>query len=185
MANNAGDTPLILSAANGLGAIVNLLLDNGADISLKNALGDTAFLKACSKGKNTVALILLGRGGSSQLYTHNNAGYTCIILAAYANHIHTVALLADKGADLNAVSMNGMTAMMLACANNNIEVALLLARRGALIRLPNGKSALTFLKNERDKRRLRIAAKELPPDLPSSVWNTLSCGLFVPIHERW
>jgi len=189
-ANTAGDTPLILSAANGLGAMITLLLDNGANIAAKNALGETAFLKACSKGKNTVATLLLLRGrdvpggGESQLHARNNAGYTALLLASYANHIHTVALLADKGADLNAVSISGMSAMMLACANNNVEVALLLARRGALIRLPSGKSALTFLTNEVDKRRLRVAAKEIPPDTQSSVWKTLSCGLFTPIHER-
>ena len=70
---------------------------------------DIALLAACGKGDNAKVSELLGRGANVNV--QNDAGSTPLIEAVYNNHIETVRLLLEKGADPNSRKNDGASAL--------------------------------------------------------------------------
>jgi ankyrin repeat protein len=65
-ANYSGDTALIYAAANGKADVVKLLLENGADLTIKNKKGSTAMDIALANGDMKIAAILRSQGAPMQ-----------------------------------------------------------------------------------------------------------------------
>ena len=96
-------TPLFMAAKNGGAAMVELLLQTGADPQSTNANGTTPLMLAGASGDIETVEILLGRGTDANAKDLTN-GQTALMFAAALGRAPAVKLLAEHGADVNAVT---------------------------------------------------------------------------------
>eukprot|EP00249_Psilotum_nudum_P029227 c39701_g1_i1 orf=79-825(+) len=133
VAMNSGDeegwTPLHSAVSSGLWAVVEILLQAGADVSIANKGGRTALHYAASKGHVQIAQTLIEHG--AKINSKDKVGCTPFHRAASAGHVGMCELLLEEGADVDATDKTGQTALMHATICNNKQIALLLIRHGA------------------------------------------------------
>uniref|UniRef100_A0A3Q2QPZ1 Ankyrin repeat domain 28 n=1 Tax=Fundulus heteroclitus TaxID=8078 RepID=A0A3Q2QPZ1_FUNHE len=118
-ADAAGKTPLMMAAENGQTNAVELLVSSAkADLTLQDAVKNTALHLACSKGHETSALFILEKITDRNFINATNAALqTPLHVAARNGLIVVVQELLAKGASVLAVDENGYTPA-LACAPN-------------------------------------------------------------------
>lgn len=107
---------------------VQALLAGGADANFCDAADEEngAIYWAGVKGKTSVLRCLLENGGDVNL--PNRKGNTVLIMSSLFNHIDTVALELQKGADPNITNNDGWSPLMLACEKGNNEIIASLLR---------------------------------------------------------
>jgi len=125
VANNDGETPLILAARHGHVDIFRILLSNGADVDKKDSNGWSPLLWACNCGRLDVVRLLLSRDDVYVDDTSNN-GATSLMWAAKSNHIDVIKALLHKGADVFRKDYHGSTAIMYACHEGHLRIVQLL-----------------------------------------------------------
>jgi len=96
--DDIGTTPLMVAAKNGYKKIVELLLENGAEI-------------------NAIEGIELEFGSGE-----SKAGMTALIYAARGGHAEIVRLLLTKGADAGLTTSSGESALGAAKSNGHADV---------------------------------------------------------------
>lgn len=96
-----GFTPLILASTAGHSEVVEILIDNGADIEAQSErTKDTPLSLACSGGRYEVVEILLRLGANKE---HRNVSdYTPLSLAASGGYVNIIKLLLSYGAEINS-----------------------------------------------------------------------------------
>lgn len=127
-----GNTALMIACEEGHVAMVTFLLQHGASVEKRNAMGSTAVHHACSHGHVDIVRVLADKG--ADLTSINQLGKTPLISAAFRGHPEVVSLLlrnADVVAQVNHAGKDGRTAFFLACINGHVEVARLLRSGGA------------------------------------------------------
>ena len=146
--NRYGLTPLIQSAITGNGEIISMLLDAGADANARTLQGDTALMNAAKAGTVQGVQALIEAGANVEA----RDGYsfqTPLMWAAAFNQAEIVQILAENGADVNAVSAElifsgiqqggvqgdfpngGLTALHHAARDNGVETVEVLLALGA------------------------------------------------------
>ncbi|XP_067661916.1 putative ankyrin repeat protein RF_0381 [Haliotis asinina] len=114
-------TAAMFAAACGHKEVVELLFENGADLSLACGTGSNILHSACSRGRLEVVKYILSqnivdinsRGGSKK---------TPAMTAAQYGHKEVVELLVENGADLSLVCCRGINILHLACSKGHLEV---------------------------------------------------------------
>jgi len=149
-----GDPMLVVASSRGHLAIVEALLEHGADPNLSTQNG-TALSRAVVYGHPQVAEILMKAGatvtwgdaeeaalyGRSDLLKNSldrgipvtqqgNTGSMLLLSAAFGGHTEAVQLLIDAGADVNASNGTGWTALLAAATNGKGDVVKLLLLAG-------------------------------------------------------
>ena len=156
-----GVTPLMYAAALGSLDTMRLLLDKGADINARSAVGATALMWAAADAAKV--RLLVERGADVKIVSES--GRTALLLAAMSDQsAETVRLLLQRGADariidreqtstlvaaafgndadtvrqliaagapVNAATVGGNTPLMSAAGNGNLEAVQLLLKAGA------------------------------------------------------
>ncbi|XP_030910005.1 ankyrin repeat family A protein 2 isoform X3 [Melopsittacus undulatus] len=89
-----GFTPLMWAAAHGQIAIVEFLLQNGADPQILGKGRESALSLACSKGYTDIVKMLLDCGVDVNEYDWN--GGTPLLYAVHGNHVKCVKILLGK-----------------------------------------------------------------------------------------
>lgn len=79
--DKTGQSPLTMAIRRNSKQIVEILLDNGADINLKNTKGQTPLVVACKKGNFEIVKMLLDRGAN--IYLEDVYGKTALMYALY------------------------------------------------------------------------------------------------------
>ncbi len=88
-------------------AVVRVLLNCGADVSLRDEDGWTALHGAASKGYKVIAQLLLDPDIGSEVNTKDNGGLSALHRDASEGHEALVLLLLARGADSMAKTKNG------------------------------------------------------------------------------
>uniref|UniRef100_A0A3Q3FJG4 Regulatory factor X-associated ankyrin-containing protein n=1 Tax=Labrus bergylta TaxID=56723 RepID=A0A3Q3FJG4_9LABR len=109
-----GFTPLIWAAAFGEKAMVDFLLEKGADPKTIARERESALTLASSGGYVDIVETLLRHGADIDTYDWN--GGTPLLYAVRGNHIKCVETLLAKGADMTIESDSGYSPMALAVA---------------------------------------------------------------------
>ncbi|NXU51741.1 ANRA2 protein, partial [Turnix velox] len=109
-----GFTPLMWAAAHGQIAVVEFLLQNGADPQILGKGRESALSLACSKGYTDIVKMLLDCGVDVNEYDWN--GGTPLLYAVHGNHVKCVKILLESGADPTTETDAGYNSMDLAVA---------------------------------------------------------------------
>ncbi|KAF5639486.1 beta transducin [Fusarium tjaetaba] len=125
-----GFIPLLWAAANGKNAILQLLIDKGADLEARNPDNDyTALMYAAAYGQVSAAKSLLDCG--AKLEAQDEEAYTPLLLAASVEHVPITSFLLGKGADIEARTSDGSTPLSIATRKENEGVVKVLLEKGA------------------------------------------------------
>lgn len=132
---NSWDVPdgvdsLHLASYFGLSAIVKGLLSDAADPNVRDPLGTTALIYACSNGHSEIADILLDSGADPSIV--DERGSTAMLRAVNMGHVDICRRLAkEKDIKINAfyTSFNYFTPLILAIWNETDDIAKIILSR--------------------------------------------------------
>ncbi|GEM_PF-594365 len=166
-----GTTVLMAAALQGHLAMVQLLLEKGADVQAKDMNGATASDHAATKGHAEIVQLLKGESvpnnriisaasnGNTDLVqilltaganvnTKDTEGRTVLMLAVSHGHFFTAKVLLDRGADVNAKSNTGLTSLMYAAMNGDTSIVQALLAKKADVNAKNnkGETAIIYAK---------------------------------------
>lgn len=123
-------TALIKAADTDSADVAKLLLDNKADVNLRDRWGSTALMHAARHNSATVAALLLQRGADVE--AADKAGLTALMFASEAGAYEAAKLLIDHGAKVNGKRDNsGMSPLIRAVKGRSLKVAQLLVENKA------------------------------------------------------
>ena len=123
------ERPVIYEAAsNGMGELVELLIENGGNVRESDSNGTTAFMMLCHSGQ----LELVKEHFDIALATQvNNDNQNCLSYAAFSNSPELVEYLCEKTDLENTADQWGRTPLLVACEQDKIEIAKILLKHGA------------------------------------------------------
>ena len=123
---------LLLWAANrGHSVMVALLIENEANIDIRDSKGRTPLMRAAHGGHNEVMKVLCEKGADVNGKANNH--YTAIMWAASAGHTGTVKILCEHEADLNSKDEENNTAAMIAASAGHQDTERLLTEYANLV----------------------------------------------------
>ncbi|CAF0926663.1 unnamed protein product [Brachionus calyciflorus] len=128
-ADKHGRTGLILAASEGHLAIMDILIEKGADLNLQDRDGLSALSWACLKGNFNAALSLLNNG--VDLNHSDLSGRTPLDLATFYGDVRLVQLLIERGAQIEHVDKIGMRPLDRAIGCRNVQVVICFLKKGA------------------------------------------------------
>lgn len=137
--NYRGDTPLMVAIATGQSHLAEKIIEKGADILLKNELGDEAFTLICmASGWEKIANLLAAKGRKMHAnlddlnqQAGNSMNYDALKAAIEKGDMQTIEkLLLEKKCDINLLNYH-QSPLHLVAARNDIDIAELLLQRGA------------------------------------------------------
>lgn len=128
-----GTTALMIASYYGYADLVNALVQNNADVNIKNKRNYTALLYATDiwsrqgigiydSNFNVVELLVMN---NADVNAANNYGWTPLFFAADNSNSDVVAFLVDNGANINLVANEGITPILIA---NDIESVKILCK---------------------------------------------------------
>jgi hypothetical protein len=126
---------LHLAAYFGVKAIVELLLEKGANIEAANRLGWTPLHWASQSGHIDVIKLLLEKGANIE--AANRLGWAPLHQASQNGNIDVVKLLLEKGANTEVADQGGCTPLYRASQNGHVGVVKLLLEKGANRKVAN------------------------------------------------
>ncbi len=126
-----GNTPLIKACQTMNVDIAEYLIDKGADVNAKGALGITPLIAIRKRKDEPYDLIqhLIKMGADVNAKFYPGVGDYTVLHTALGN-VKITKLLIDNGADVNAKNLMG-TPLQRAISNKNVEIAELLVESGA------------------------------------------------------
>ncbi len=107
-----GRTLLHAAAGRGREVIAELLIDNGANVNVKDALAATPLHEAANIGDNELVELLIAKG--ADVNANDLYGSTPLHQAAHRGRKAVVTLFISKGADVNAMNRESRTPLNLA-----------------------------------------------------------------------
>jgi ankyrin repeat protein len=127
--DNRGWTPLMLAAFNGRDEIIDMLIQNNADVNSLDQGGNSALHWAAFGGHLSSAKRLIEH--HARINEQNSFGWTPLIEATARNHLNIVTLLIESGANLDTAAGDGYTALHKAAASGFSEIVKLLLAQGS------------------------------------------------------
>lgn len=139
--NIQNESPLFLSAEFLRFDIFNILIENGADPTIKNEYGTTiggqvrynipVIMEAVSQNNYKAVKILLEHGADANATMEDETTPLMIAALNKKDSYEIVSLLIEKGANVNACNKTGSTALFYSAYKGKTEVVKLLLKKGA------------------------------------------------------
>jgi ankyrin repeat protein len=142
-----GNTPIIWAAAQGKFEVVELLIDQGADVKIQNFAGETALFMAAAEGYDQICRLLVEHGANPN--QKNLDGATPAHIAAAGGHIAVLEVLATHGAYMNQQDDEGDTPLHWAVRESRLK---------AVEYLVSQCNAQVDLRNESQETPLQLAS---------------------------
>ena len=132
---SSNETALHKAAEGGHLAVVRYLVEQGADLELKNRYDSTALLAAASRGDLAMVKVLVGAGADLEAASSNEPssydGFTALHWAVEGGHLAMVKVLVGAGADLEARADDGYPALHRAADGGHLAMVKVLVGAGA------------------------------------------------------
>ena len=134
-------TALVAASAKGHVNIVQLLLESGADVNLKNEHSldyGTALEAASAQGHANIVQLLLESGADVNLECESRHYLSALVTASAEGHASIVQLLLESGANVNFKNEHSLdygTALVAASAEGHANIVQLLLESGADVNL--------------------------------------------------
>ncbi|MDH5655085.1 MAG: ankyrin repeat domain-containing protein [Spirochaetia bacterium] len=159
LSDKSGSTLLMIAAAEENQKMVSLLLENGADSSLKNKWGCIAYDAALEKGNTELCEILKISNDSSE----NSAE---LLRAASCGDMEQIKSLLANGANIDSRNWEGKTPLMFAAESNNADAALFLIENGCDMNAlcSDNKNALYYA--EESDLAMKFLQEGIHPNMP-------------------
>lgn len=148
----SGQTLLHLATWKDSVAAVDFLLENGAEIEIRDGKGHTPLHSAAAWNGKNVAQLLIERGAN--INAQSESAQTPLHCAARSGNLEIAQLLLDWGANINAwANCNQDTALHFAIEGNHLDMVRLLVERGADVnaKMPFSQTPLQRAKTLRRK----------------------------------
>jgi len=128
--------PILLATVMGDASVVEILVNMGASVHTKGALGVSSLHYAASQGNAAVAEVLLSNGANTNSYDDNSL--TPLNYAVLRGQVASVESLLANGADVNAERPEDKnTNLHIAVGSNHLPVVKLLVAHGAFLEAKN------------------------------------------------
>lgn len=153
--NTAGSFSLGIAAFRGKVRIVNLLLQNGANINVTNKSGLSALELAALGGQLEILKILISQ--KAELY-NSTTGLSVIHSAAVSNNPLVLTEILKYNLDINSTDKEGWTPLLAAVSTGLIENVKILLDAGAdvNIKLHDGTTCLQLAKEKGHKEVVKL-----------------------------
>ncbi|XP_067668066.1 serine/threonine-protein phosphatase 6 regulatory ankyrin repeat subunit A-like [Haliotis asinina] len=120
---NRNRTPLMFAAEHGHKDIFELLVVEGADVSLEDDAGNTILHVACLGGHLEMVKYIFSRDYiRNYVETKGERGQTPVMLAAKSGHKSVFYLLVCKGASLSVKDYDGNNIFQVACIGGHVKM---------------------------------------------------------------
>ncbi|KAK6358787.1 hypothetical protein TWF730_008106 [Orbilia blumenaviensis] len=127
----------------GLCGYIELLLDRGVDLEVKDEEGQTPLLLAAAGNYTTVVEMLLNRG--ADLEVKDRKGQTPLLLAVKLGHTAVVEMLLNRGADPDAKDKWGQTPLLLAVKEGYTAIVEMILNRKVDLEIKDGEGQTPLL----------------------------------------
>ena len=128
---------------------VNTLIENGADLRVRDKKGISILIHAARTGNVNVVKNLAGHG--ADIHYRSPKGITALYAAAINGHTDIAEFLLSRGAGIDVGLNDGETPLMAAVWNGQVDMVELLIRKGANVHArkitpykPSGESSLVW-----------------------------------------
>ncbi len=180
----SGMTTLLVASQNGQSAIVELLLQKGANASdTEPTCGYTALMLACQKADLPTVKVLLKHSAEVNVMSSDEEKITALLIAARSGCHGLVQLLLESGAEVNVrTSDNGFTPLMLASQIGSFDTVESLLDHGAEVNAQRpGSSDITALMFAVSGHHPKVAdlllARGADPALKTSIGRSIAHSL--------
>lgn len=156
-------SPLFMAARNGDAAMLNLLLEHGAEVNAVSSNGTIPLMMAAASGEVDAVRALLDKGADVDAVEATNE-QTAVMFAAALNRADVIGLLAEHGAELDVRSrvsaipqpggnrggpkvsaMGGNTALHYAAREGHFDAVRTLVEAGADVNIVSGSDDLSVV----------------------------------------
>jgi ankyrin repeat protein len=144
--DESGRTPLSWAAEKGCGAVVNMLLNKGADLESRDKTGQTPLSWAAQYGEKVVVDMLLDKGASPLSKDKDYRNEQLSVAAWYGHELMIKLLLENRMADVNFKDKGGRTPLSWAAQEGHLAVVERLLQKKVNVNVEaasyNGRTAL-------------------------------------------
>jgi hypothetical protein len=167
-----GRTALIIACGKGDVKIAEVLLESGANPTMRDNDERTAVYQASCKGHSDIVQLLLK--WNAEITIPNKIGSTPIFTASLSGHLDVARLLFEKGADMTIPDNDGWTPLLAASSKGHLEIVRLLLEKGADITILNkdGWTAVNAASAEGHLEVVRLLLQE-------------GAGITIPYKKGW
>ena len=136
-----GRTPLMIASYHGHKNIVEVLIQNNANITVEDDFGASALFYAALNGHKDIFEILL-ENSEVDINKIDTNGMTALIYASVKGHKETVEFLLQNNANINAKNHNNETALVLSARKGHKDIVEILVHNNAYISDYDSRSTL-------------------------------------------
>ncbi len=122
-----GMTLLMVAAEKGNVALINYLVEQGADVNVvREPGGRTALRYAIEQDYTVIVRYLLDNG--ADVLQKNESNWTALMTAAKYGNVEILTMLVEAGADIRVKTLKGLTALQIASDNKHFEAFFYLSK---------------------------------------------------------